>query len=160
MKKFFKRIGIRIFYRLIQVKDVFLHPKSLGVRVMVFNRKGEVLLVKHSYRPEYFFPGGGVEKGEGFMESATRELWEETGLQVKKWDLFGAYRFFTENKDDTVILFVSHDVVDENDLKIDNEEIIEAGWYHIDALPVGIHPSYVIRLQEYKEQRNPVAGMW
>ena len=89
MKKFFKRILIRIAYKLIKLRNFIFRPKSLGVRVMVFNKLGQVLLVKHSYRPEYFFPGGGVKKGEGLLEASTRELWEETSLQVKKWELFG-----------------------------------------------------------------------
>jgi 8-oxo-dGTP pyrophosphatase MutT (NUDIX family) len=155
-----KRFLIRYIYKLIQLRAFIFRPKSLGVRAMVFNKQGQVLLVKHSYRPEYFFPGGGVDKKESFAEACTRELWEETGLQVKKWNLFGTYRFFAEHKIDTIILMVSHDIVDEDDLKVDNVEIIEAGWYGVDDLPVGIHPSYVLRIQEYKEGRNPVVGTW
>lgn len=127
---------------------------------MVFNKLGQVLLVKHSYRPEYFFPGGGVRKGEGLLEASTRELWEETSLQVKKWELFGIYRFFGENQDDTVVLMMSRAIVDENDLQIDNEEIIEAGWYDIDNLPIGVQAACVLRLQEYKEGHVPNTGLW
>lgn len=160
MKKFFKRILIRIAYKLIKLRNFIFRPKSLGVRVMVFNKLGQVLLVKHSYRPEYFFPGGGVKKGEGLLEASTRELWEETSLQVKKWELFGTYRFFGENQDDTVVLMMSRAIVDENDLQIDNEEIIEAGWYDIDNLPIGIQAACVLRLQEYKEGQVPKTGLW
>ena len=160
MKKFLKRFLIRIAYRFVKLHALIFRPKSLGVRTMVFNKKGEVLLVKHSYRPEYFFPGGGVEKGEGIVEASTRELWEETGLQVKKWNLFGAYRLFSEHKDDTVILMASADILDEQDLQIDNVEIIEVGWHDIDNLPLGVHPSVVLRIQEYRENSYPVAGNW
>lgn len=158
--KALKRLIIKLMYKLIRIRDMATRPKSVGIRTMVFNKKGQVLLVKHSYRPEYFFPGGGVEKGEGFIEAGSRELWEETGLQVNKWDLFGVYKYNSEYKDNTVVLLVSDSIVDEEALKIDNEEIIEAGWYGIDDLPIGIHPPYVLRLQEYKDKSNPITGAW
>ena len=160
MIKAFKRLGIKFIYRLIQFNAKLRKPKSIGIRVMVFNKKGQVLLVKHSYRPEYFFPGGGVEKGEGLIEAGMRELREETGLQVNKLELFGTYRYFAEGKDDTVVLLTSKDIVDENDLQIDNVEIIEAGWYDLNSLPIGTHPTHVMRAYEYKEHRNPIVGMW
>ena len=53
---------------------------TLGVRVLVQNPKGEILLVKHTYAPGWHLPGGGVDHGEEVCEAAVREVYEECGL--------------------------------------------------------------------------------
>ena len=53
---------------------------TLGVRVLVQNPKGEILLVKHNYVPGWYLPGGGVDHGEDVETAAKREVYEETGI--------------------------------------------------------------------------------
>jgi 8-oxo-dGTP pyrophosphatase MutT (NUDIX family) len=55
-------------------------PATLGVRGVVVNEKGEVLLLKHTYTPGWHFPGGGVERRETCALSLSRELEEEAGI--------------------------------------------------------------------------------
>lgn len=43
----------------------------------------EVLLICHKNGGHWAFPKGHVEKGEAEVETAQREIWEETGLKVK-----------------------------------------------------------------------------
>ena len=45
----------------------------MGVGV-VMRHKDRVLAVRHSYRPGYDFPGGGVGRREQFRDTAVREL--------------------------------------------------------------------------------------
>ncbi|HET6400922.1 MAG TPA: NUDIX hydrolase [Candidatus Kapabacteria bacterium] len=63
-------------------------------RGIVINSRGEMLLVKHAdtvpadpnepERLEYWVaPGGGLEVGETYEEAAIREVFEETGLEVR-----------------------------------------------------------------------------
>jgi 8-oxo-dGTP pyrophosphatase MutT (NUDIX family) len=54
---------------------------TVGVRVMVFDDQGRVLLIEHSYTPGWHFPGGGVERGESAEIAAARELEEEAGVR-------------------------------------------------------------------------------
>lgn len=59
-----------------------------SVRVMVFDRRGRLLLL-HTIDPAepqrgtcWELPGGGLEPGETPSEAAKRELYEETGITV------------------------------------------------------------------------------
>jgi ADP-ribose pyrophosphatase YjhB (NUDIX family) len=61
-------------------------PKFLvGVLAVIFDEGGRVLLLKHTYRPDYPWglPGGWLKAGEGAAEGIERELLEETGLAVR-----------------------------------------------------------------------------
>ena len=63
-----------------------LMPKFLvGVLAVIFDDRGRVLLLKHTYRPDYPWglPGGWLKAGEGAAEGIERELLEETGLAVR-----------------------------------------------------------------------------
>lgn len=56
---------------------------QVGVGAVVFNDKGEILLVKRMYPPQqgkWAIPGGHLELGETIYDAAKRELFEETGL--------------------------------------------------------------------------------
>ena len=49
---------------------------------MIFNNKGEILLLDNDYNHKLDFPGGGIEIWETSIEAVKREVWEETGLTV------------------------------------------------------------------------------
>lgn len=55
--------------------------------------------------PGICFPGGHVEYGESFVESAIREVYEETGLTIKHPQLCGIKQFQTEDDERYVVLF-------------------------------------------------------
>lgn len=59
-------------------------PMTLGVRAIVFDeKKNSVFLVKHTYVPGWQLPGGGVERGETFIETLEKELREECNIVLK-----------------------------------------------------------------------------
>ena len=66
---------------------------TLGVRVLVEDGEGRILLVRHTYVPGWHFPGGAVDPGESAEAAAIRELREETGVTLSaRPALVGLYR--------------------------------------------------------------------
>jgi 8-oxo-dGTP pyrophosphatase MutT (NUDIX family) len=61
----------------------YKHHDSVVMAVHVADR---VLAVKHSYKPGWVLPGGGVKSGEDHLTAAVRELGEEVGLWVQPSD--------------------------------------------------------------------------
>jgi 8-oxo-dGTP pyrophosphatase MutT (NUDIX family) len=56
---------------------------GLGASVIVFDRKGRVLIEQRDDLRNLVFPGGGLEEGETLEQVAIRETKEETGIKIK-----------------------------------------------------------------------------
>lgn len=56
-----------------------------GVRVIVFDDDDRLLMIRqhHEDRDIWMVPGGGIEEGETAVETAVREMKEETNLDVE-----------------------------------------------------------------------------
>lgn len=91
--------------------------------VMIENPdNGQVLVQKRvKYWTGVTFPGGHIEKGESFTESAVREVKEETGLDIKNPKLCGTVHWCHKDTDERYIVLLykatefSGELVDKTD---------------------------------------------
>ena len=69
---------------------------------------GDMVLVQDRKNPDWpgvTFPGGHVEKGESFVDSVIREVFEETGLTIEDPVLCGTKQFQTKEDARYVVFF-------------------------------------------------------
>jgi len=149
----------RIVTRALQRYWRFSRGLTLGAQGAVIDSDGRVLLIRHTYRPGWHFPGGGVEKRETVEEALQRELREEAGVVIDaKPQLFGIYANFKAFPNDHIALFVVrswHQPIAPQP----NMEIAECTFFTIDALPDDIHPPTRSRISEILG-RQPRQSVW
>lgn len=121
---------------------------TLGVRCACFDEEGRVFLLRHSYMPGWYLPGGGVERGETVHHALVRELEEEGGIVLQdEPSLFGVYHNRRQMRDH-VLVYVSRGFERPNPPSYPNREIAEVGLFAPDALPDDTSPATRRRLAE------------
>ena len=127
---------------------------TLGVRAMLIDGD-QILLVKHSYVPGWYLPGGGVEAGESLGEALAREIREETGAEfLAPPELFGVYRHPGPPRRDHIALYVCREWRRGTE-KIANREILAAELFPLTQLPADAAPSTIGRLREVLSGDSP-----
>jgi ADP-ribose pyrophosphatase YjhB (NUDIX family) len=115
-------------------------PNVRGVKCLIRNSHGDILLVRLNYsHRRWVLPGGGVRHGETYKDAAYRELKEETGITKVMLDRIGSYESTFEYK--RVAVEAYKGVALTQEVTIDPIEIAEYGWFKEDALPYDIAPS-------------------
>lgn len=120
---------------------------TLGVRGIVTDAEGRVLLVRHTYVAGWFLPGGGVERGEVALTSLARELAEEGGVEVTApAELLGVYSNAPHFANDHVLVYR---VTSWRACRAAGDgEIAERGFFALDGLPSGVSRGTRARLDE------------
>ena len=122
-------------------------PMTLGVRGLVEDDEGRVLLIRHTYTSGWHFPGGGVEKREPAETALSRELVEEAGIRMTdRAVLFGFYSNHDLFPNDHVLLYRVRAF--ERVEATSTGEISETGWFAPHALPEDVTPGTRARISE------------
>jgi 8-oxo-dGTP diphosphatase len=129
-------------------------PKRLvGVVSVILDDRKHVLLVKsHSYgRLNWELPGGWAESQESLTDTAIREVKEETGLDIGVSRLTGIY--YDPDFDMHYFSFLCElrrACLPQPDLG----EVIECGYWPIDALPRPINDFTILRITDALSDTN------
>ncbi len=130
-----------------------LKPQTRGVKVMLFDQQGRIVLIRNCYGDTqmYVLPGGGVHLFERPEQAAHREVREEIGCRVRDLRHVATYYSEREGKRDSIWLFEGR--TDEA-LAPDPKEITEATFCALDLLPERVSPATARRIAEYQGARE------
>jgi ADP-ribose pyrophosphatase YjhB (NUDIX family) len=132
---------------------------TLGVRGAVLDEASRIFLVKHTYVPGWYLPGGGVDHGETVEAALARELMEEGNIKVTgRPELLGLYLNKEASIRDHVAFFVVRGFAQTGPRPRDRE-IAECGFFPLDALPEDATLGTRRRVDEIAGRRTP-DGIW
>lgn len=109
--------------------------------IVLVRKKDEILLVKNKNRTSEFFGcvSGFVEHGETLEECVVREVKEETGISVTNIKYAGSQPW--PFPDQLMLAFTAD--YKEGEIKMQEEELDDAGWFNKNNLPVIPRPGSV-----------------
>jgi 8-oxo-dGTP pyrophosphatase MutT (NUDIX family) len=150
-KRTLRDVAFQSFWRL-------QRPATLGVRGVVLDEAGRILLVRHTYTPGWHFPGGGVERGETALAAVKREILEEAGIRAmetpKLVSAHANHAFFPGDH----ILF--YRIERWTQQPVDNAaEIAEFGFFDPAQTPAGTTAGTLRRIAELFSGQEP-DGVW
>jgi ADP-ribose pyrophosphatase YjhB (NUDIX family) len=127
-----------------------------GVRAIILNEQGEVLLQRRSDNNFWGLPGGGVELYETALEALRREVREETRIIVRGAEPMALYsgpgqRFCYPNGDEVqpfAIAFIVRKWAGHPEA--DGNEGLELRFWSLDALPCDIVPTHARTLEDFR----------
>ncbi len=119
------------------------YPQIAPCIIVAIRRGDEILLANHARHRNsiYTVLAGFVEVGETLEQAVAREVMEESNVRIKN------VRYVTSQPwpfpHSLMIAFMAD--YDGGDLQHDGKELLDAGWYRFDALPLLPPPGTVAR---------------
>ena len=111
-----------------------VYPKISPAMICAVTKDNKILLARGSKfsQPVYSVLAGFVETGESLEETVEREVMEEVGITIKNIKYFGNQSWpFSSSM---MIAFTAD--YESGEIEIDNKEILDAGWFNADNLPM------------------------
>jgi len=104
-----------------------------------YEKQTKLLLIQRGnepYKNKWAFPGGFIEMDEMLVESAVRELHEETGLQGVKLQQFRAYGDPGRDPRGRTVSVVFYGFTDiKNSIVAGADDAKNAAWFSLDEIP-------------------------
>jgi 8-oxo-dGTP pyrophosphatase MutT (NUDIX family) len=106
---------------------------TAGVSVIAVDDVGRVFLVRHGYGSgRWSLPGGGVGRGEDALACARREIREELGCALDQVMLAAQFDEVLHGAPHRAYVFTARFA---GAPRVDGREVIDSGWFALDALP-------------------------
>jgi ADP-ribose pyrophosphatase YjhB (NUDIX family) len=124
----------------------------VGVSAVVFDDRGNVLLLRHRFwkKDSWGLPSGYAKKRERIEDAIKREVEEETHLKIRIDKLFNLNSGFKLRIECCYQGFCS----DISTLKVDSKEILEARFFSINDLPSGLLESHINLIRQITGSSN------
>ncbi|MBY6037475.1 NUDIX hydrolase [Fictibacillus nanhaiensis] len=141
-------------------KHVGSAPLILPGSVVIIENEKEEILLQHRRDGGWGLPGGLMEHGESFEETAVREVKEETGLEIDGLTQLYVYSgkdhyIQTPNGDElfaVTAVYTASEV--KGDLLIDEDESFEFRYFSLDKLPDGLLKGAQKYIHYFVEQKE------
>ncbi len=116
---------------------------AVGVDAFVLDPHGQILLVQRKDNSRWAMPGGLTEIGQTPAEAVLRELWEEVGLRGRVARLLAVFDGRRWGSSDKVHVLNFVFLVECEELTpVPGIEMLDAGFFRLDALPEAMHPGH------------------
>lgn len=129
---------------------------QVGVGVILTNPQGEILLGKrcNSHAPFWALPGGKMELGETFEQTAIREVAEETGIRLDNVRLIALTNNLATYRDEGIhfisaILLTSD--IEQQPQRREPDRCEKWQWYRLDELPEPLFEASRQALRNWQE---------
>lgn len=115
--------------------------------VVLLDSQKKIYLIKEDDKNKigqnrWNLPGGGIDQGEGLIESAKRETLEETGYEADVKSILGIYQGSKAGKS-WLYIVVKGETVDSNPKPVKDKSVKEGKWFEKDEF-LGLDPSLLV----------------
>ena len=138
----------------VRIDDYYVFEKKSAAIIIAMDQDNNVI-IKTEYRYPidqflYELPGGTIEDGEDPLETAKRELLEETGYIAEDWKLLAENYDYPTKDMNCVYIFLAKNIMKKAEQKLDISEEIE-----IEIIPIS-HAVSMCKKNEIKVNASVV----
>jgi len=139
------RLALRVGHRLRKAWWTASRRQRNGVSVIAIDAERRVFLVRHSYGSgRWSLPGGGLGSGEDPEACARREMLEELGCALEQVELVAQFDEVLYGAPHRAFVFTARFA---GEPRPDGREVIETGWFRLEAVPPDIVSFAAFRLK-------------
>jgi ADP-ribose pyrophosphatase len=125
----------------VMTKYIHFDGQKSAATVLVIKDDAVLMQREYSYPPDKIMlqlPCGAIEEGENPMETAKRELVEESGYTAPKLELIGSYYHDNRRSNAKMYVYLATDAVSCEKIGGDPQEFIESFWMSLAILSKSI----------------------